>query len=127
MGEEIKFKRILLKLSGESLAGPEGYGIDPLRAEDVAQRVQEIIDLGVENVEEGEDGPEVLVQPDRLEETAVQLSKMGLTVTGKELIREPVSRIRVGQENRPKVIKFLSQLEEHDDVQKVFANPDFSA
>ena len=48
MGEDIKYKRILLKLSGESLAGPEGYGIDPLRAEDVAQRVQEIIDLGVE-------------------------------------------------------------------------------
>jgi uridylate kinase len=48
MGEEIKYKRILLKLSGESLAGPEGYGIDPLRAEDVAQRVQKIIDLGVE-------------------------------------------------------------------------------
>ena len=48
MGEEIKYKRILLKLSGESLAGPEGYGIDPMRAEDVAQRVQRIIDMGVE-------------------------------------------------------------------------------
>jgi uridylate kinase len=48
MGEEIKYKRILLKLSGESLAGPAGYGIDPMRAEDVAQRVQRIIDAGVE-------------------------------------------------------------------------------
>lgn len=48
MGEDIKFKRILLKLSGEALAGTEGYGIDPLRAEDVAQRVQRIVDLGVE-------------------------------------------------------------------------------
>ena len=48
MGEDVKFKRILLKLSGEALAGKEGYGIDPLRAEDVAQRVQRIVDLGVE-------------------------------------------------------------------------------
>jgi uridylate kinase len=48
MGEEVKYKRILLKLSGEALAGPEGYGIDPMRAEDVAQRVQRIIDVGVE-------------------------------------------------------------------------------
>jgi uridylate kinase len=48
MGEEVKYKRILLKLSGEALAGSEGYGIDPMRAEDVAQRVQRIIDLGVE-------------------------------------------------------------------------------
>ena len=43
-----KYKRILLKVSGESLAGTEGYGIDPLRAEDVARRVQNIVDLGIE-------------------------------------------------------------------------------
>ena len=48
MGEKAKYKRILLKLSGEALAGPDGYGIDPLKAEDIAQRVQRIIDLGVE-------------------------------------------------------------------------------
>lgn len=48
MGEVVKFKRILLKLSGEALAGKEGYGIDPLRAEDIAQRVQKIVELGVE-------------------------------------------------------------------------------
>jgi uridylate kinase len=48
MAEKIKYKRILLKLSGEALAGAEGYGIDPLRAEDIAQRLQKIIDLGIE-------------------------------------------------------------------------------
>ena len=48
MGEDLKFKRILLKLSGESLSGPEGYGIDPLRAEVVAEHVREIVDLGIE-------------------------------------------------------------------------------
>lgn len=48
MGEDVKFKRILLKLSGEALAGKEGYGIDPLRAEDIAQRVHKIVELGVE-------------------------------------------------------------------------------
>jgi len=48
MSEEAKYKRILLKLSGEALAGPEGYGIDPLKAEDIAQRVQKIIGLGIE-------------------------------------------------------------------------------
>ncbi len=48
MGESPKYKRILLKVSGESLAGPEGFGIDPLQAEDVARRVQNIVDLGIE-------------------------------------------------------------------------------
>jgi uridylate kinase len=48
MDPEVKYRRILLKLSGESLAGPEGYGIDPKRAEDVAQRVSEVRQMGVD-------------------------------------------------------------------------------
>lgn len=42
------YKRIVLKLSGESLAGPQGYGIDPDRAEKIARKVRQIHDLGVE-------------------------------------------------------------------------------
>jgi len=48
MDQEVKYRRILLKLSGESLAGPDGFGIDPKRAEDVAQRVSEVRKLGVD-------------------------------------------------------------------------------
>ncbi|MDA0245446.1 MAG: UMP kinase [Chloroflexi bacterium] len=45
---ELKYKRILLKLGGESLAGPQGFGIDPERAHEVAQIVKGVYDLGVE-------------------------------------------------------------------------------
>jgi uridylate kinase len=45
---ELKFKRILLKLSGESLAGPDGFGIDPLQAEAIAGRVKGVHEMGVE-------------------------------------------------------------------------------
>lgn len=48
MGKELKYKRILLKLSGEALAGPKGFGIDPLKAEELAIRVKEVRDLGVD-------------------------------------------------------------------------------
>ncbi len=48
MDQEVKYRRILLKLSGESLAGPEGFGIDPKRAEEVALRVSEVRQLGVD-------------------------------------------------------------------------------
>ncbi|HWQ84354.1 MAG TPA: UMP kinase [Anaerolineales bacterium] len=48
MANEIKYKRILLKLSGEALAANGSSGIDPLRAEDVAERVQEIHDMGID-------------------------------------------------------------------------------
>jgi uridylate kinase len=48
MGQELKYRRILLKLSGEALSGEEGFGIDPKRAEDIAKSVGEVRDLGVE-------------------------------------------------------------------------------
>ncbi|MBI4459991.1 MAG: UMP kinase [Acidobacteria bacterium] len=42
------FKRILLKLSGEALGGTQGYGVDSQRAEEIANEVREVHDLGVE-------------------------------------------------------------------------------
>jgi len=44
----LKYHRILLKLSGEALAGDQGFGIDPQRAEDIAARVREVHELGVD-------------------------------------------------------------------------------
>jgi uridylate kinase len=43
-----KFKRILLKLSGESLMGSQQYGIDSQRLADYAEQIKEIADLGVQ-------------------------------------------------------------------------------
>lgn len=48
MENSLKYHRILLKLSGEALAGPQGFGIDPRRAEDIAARVGEVRKLGVD-------------------------------------------------------------------------------
>jgi uridylate kinase len=45
---EIQYKRILLKLSGESLAGKSGFGIDVDEAESIASRITEVYNLGVE-------------------------------------------------------------------------------
>ena len=43
-----KFKRILLKLSGESLMGEKKYGIDEKRLGEYAQQIKEIHDMGVQ-------------------------------------------------------------------------------
>ena len=45
---ERKFKRILLKLSGESLMGEQQYRIDPKRAGEYAAQIKEIADMGIE-------------------------------------------------------------------------------
>ncbi len=42
------FKRVLLKLSGESLAGEQGYGIDPCTIKTIAAEIKEVVDAGVE-------------------------------------------------------------------------------
>jgi uridylate kinase len=42
------YRRIVLKLSGEALAGSQGYGIDPLTLERIAAEVREVVVLGVQ-------------------------------------------------------------------------------
>ncbi|EMR04070.1 UMP kinase [Cesiribacter andamanensis] len=44
----MKYKRILLKLSGEALMGSQQFGIDPQRLEQYAQEVKRVKELGVE-------------------------------------------------------------------------------
>jgi uridylate kinase len=46
-GAEPKYRRILLKLSGEALAGEQGYGIDPAVLERIAEEVRTVQSLGV--------------------------------------------------------------------------------
>lgn len=44
----MKYKRILLKLSGESLAGTAGHGIDTVRLNSYARQIKEMVEAGVE-------------------------------------------------------------------------------
>ena len=42
-----KYKRVVLKLSGEALAGDQGFGIYPSVIKSVAAQVKELAELGV--------------------------------------------------------------------------------
>ncbi|MDR1070324.1 MAG: UMP kinase [Gracilibacteraceae bacterium] len=46
--KEARYRRIILKISGEALAGEEGYGISPQTVKTVAAQVRDIRQLGVE-------------------------------------------------------------------------------
>jgi uridylate kinase len=46
--DEIKYRRVLVKLGGEALAGEGGFGINPRRAEDVASKIIHIVNMGVQ-------------------------------------------------------------------------------
>ena len=64
---DIKYKRVLLKLSGEALAGDQGKGINPPEILKVAEEIKEVHDLGVQiaivvgggNMWRGEAGAEI--------------------------------------------------------------------
>ncbi|HET8667401.1 MAG TPA: UMP kinase, partial [Terriglobales bacterium] len=42
------YKRILLKLSGEALAGDQGFGVDTIRIAEIASELKDVHALGVE-------------------------------------------------------------------------------
>lgn len=44
----VKYKRIMLKLSGEALAGEKGYGIDFEVAQRIAQEIKDLVNMGIE-------------------------------------------------------------------------------
>lgn len=47
-GSDYKYKRVLLKLSGEALAGDQGYGIDPKVVDALADEIADIVKEGVQ-------------------------------------------------------------------------------
>lgn len=44
----MKYKRILLKLSGEALMGEQQYGIDPKRIHEYAEEIKDVVEKGIE-------------------------------------------------------------------------------
>lgn len=43
-----QYKRVVIKISGEALAGEEGFGISPKIIKSVAEEIKDVVDLGVE-------------------------------------------------------------------------------
>lgn len=44
----LKYKRVVLKLSGEALAGAQGFGIDPVTIQSIATQIKDVCALGLE-------------------------------------------------------------------------------
>jgi uridylate kinase len=48
MAEKLKYRRVLLKLSGEALMGARSFGIDPAVLHRYASEIKQVVDIGVE-------------------------------------------------------------------------------
>jgi len=95
------------------------------RGSDAEGRMLELIDLGVEDLEEAEDGIEVYTKPEELFATKQLLLGSGMEVGSAELIYRPKTNVEIRDEGVvSRIIKLLENLDEHDDVQKVYAGVD---
>ena len=45
---ESKYKRVMLKISGEAMSGGKGFGLDTPTIDDIAKKIKEAVDMGVE-------------------------------------------------------------------------------
>lgn len=125
-----EFKNIFEKAGG-NIAGPGAvsYNFDHKgyllvkKSEDVDNQTLFLIDLGVENIEDTEDGLEVLVHPDELSVEKKKIEEAGFTIIRAELRMIPKNYIEVMDPSHiEKITSFLETLEEHDDVQRVYSN-----
>lgn len=121
----------LFEKGGGSLGGPNSvaYNFNDKgfmlveKTGDVDSQTLSLIDLGVEDVQESEDGLEVFVQPNDLKETSEKITSAGFKVLKMELTKVPKNYVELSDESQiAKITSFLESFEEHDDVQKVYSN-----
>ena len=46
--DELRYRRVMLKLSGEALAGEQGFGIEPKTIQSICRELAEAVSLGVQ-------------------------------------------------------------------------------
>lgn len=95
--------------------------VDEATAMDVA------VSVGAENIEINEQGKIICYcSPEILSELLISLEAIDLAVEFAEVARIPLSRLRLDESALGKVIPLIELLEEHDDVQAVSSNLNYS-
>ena len=103
------YKRVIIKISGESLSKPGGFGINPLRAEDVATRIAELhsqeieigIVIGAGNLWRGLDGMAHGMDRARADQIGMLATVMNALVLADALERQGVvTRVQTAIEMR---------------------------
>lgn len=121
----------IFEKSGGSMGGPgsvmfnfesKGY-LFVKKTANAEDEMLKLIDAGVEDVNEAEDGIEVYVAPEKLNETRKKLQELSFEVLETELQLKAKNTMSLETpEQEEKIMKFLNSLEENDDVSKVFSN-----
>lgn len=82
------------------------------------------IEAGAEDVITGDETYEVYTDPKEFEAVKKAFEEKGIKPTQAEITMIPQSTVKLGEKDAERVLKLMSALEEHDDVQQVYANFD---
>ncbi len=82
------------------------------------------LEAGAEDVVTGEDSYEVYTDPKEFENVKKAFEERGIPLSQAEITMFPQSTVKLGEKDAEKVLKLINALEEHDDVQHVYANFD---
>ena len=118
--------------SGGTLAGPgavsfnfENKGFILVQKDsNPEEQTLELIDLGIEDIEETSDGLEVYVSPEKLSETRKQIEDLGFVVKETEFFMKPITYLTLEGNSVTKALEFLESLDDEEDVQSVYSNLD---
>ena len=91
--------------------------------EELALELLDVVDVG-EDGDVGVEGDEVVVTvaPSRFEEVRRTLEDRGYPVDSAEVTMNPTTSVPLDASQARQVLRLLDALEEHDDVQQVYAN-----
>jgi len=85
------------------------------------------LECGAEDVRDGDEVWEVVTDPKSFEEVRAGLEKAGLSFVSAEITQVPTTTVKLEGATAETMLKFMTQLEDHDDVQNVYANFDIDA
>ncbi len=83
-----------------------------------------VLDIGAEDMTSEKDAYEITTTVENFEKVKTALTQKGLKVTEANLTKVPDNLVKVEGDVAQKVLRLLEALEDHDDVQNVYANLD---
>lgn len=123
----------LFDRAGGSMGGPNSVAFNfeskgfmvVKKKEDPDTQMLQLIDAGAEDIEDVGDSFEIYVAPDKLGQIHKALVAAGFEVTETELQMKPKNFVTITDPSTAgKIMKFIDEVESHDDVQNVFINAD---
>jgi YebC/PmpR family DNA-binding regulatory protein len=102
----------------------KGYLVVAKSAVDEEQLMELALDAGAEDIQEGEKEFEVITDPSAFDAVKEALDQAGVQYLLAEVTMHPQSVVQLAGKNAEQMLRLMEQLEDQDDVQKVYANFD---